>query len=542
MSSEFDEPLQKPAQPIVGEAVDPGPNAGNAEPNQPPLSRLHPTSLVFDIISHGRSYLIPAVIAMFSAAKGNAGGVIFAGFIFIPALLVSIFRFFTFRFSIQNRQLIVTKGLIFRSVRTVPVSRIQNIDYVQNVLHRLLNVAEVRVETASGTEPEAILRVLSIDQMERLRREIFDLQSDAQSVTDGKDLAFGVQRSDTSTESKPEIVGQTLLEIPTRWLVRAGLASNRGLLMVGILIGAYYQFDLEQYFDIWQFRKFVPQDANQPVVILGAVLGVLAILLILRLLGIGWFLLRFHSYRLVRYGEDLRISCGLLTKVSATVPRSRIQFISIHRNLIMRWMGYASVRIETAGGAGKENENATTTVSRRWFVPIIPIASVPGLLAELRPGLDWNEEQLDFQPLSPHAGRRLLRLAIVGSLVVAGGGLAFTRPWGWLAGLVVLPLFSWLAIRKSRSMKYARTEDGVVYRSGVLYRKTSLTFLEKIQTLRLDQSPFDRRWKMASLTVDTAAAGPAEHRIDVPYLDETFARRELQALRIRTASRQPNFG
>ena len=72
-------------------------------------------------------------------------------------------------------------------------------------------------------------------------------------------------------------------------------------------------------------------------------------------------------------------------------------------------------------------------------------------------------------------------------------------------------------------MRYAETEFGVVYRSGLYNRKLSMTFFDRIQTLRLDQSPFDRRWKMATLSIDTAAAGPADHRVHVKYLDEQFA-------------------
>ncbi|MFN9341151.1 MAG: hypothetical protein ACK6DB_01015, partial [Planctomycetota bacterium] len=40
-----------------------------------------------------------------------------------------------------------------------------------------------------------------------------------------------------------------------------------------------------------------------------------------------------------------------------------------------------------------------------------------------------------------------------------------------------------------------------------------------------------RRWKMAVLSVDTAAAGPAEHVIEIPLLQADFARDEFSALR-----------
>ena len=80
-------------------------------------------------------------------------------------------------------------------------------------------------------------------------------------------------------------------------------------------------------------------------------------------------------------------------------------------------------------------------------------------------------------------------------------------------------------------MRYARSESLVLYRSGLMTRKVSCAFTDKIQTLRLSQTPFDRRWKMATLAVDTAAAGPAEHRIEVRYMDADEAQREFAELK-----------
>ena len=541
-------------------------NAEAADPNPPmdasqvglgvEMSYLHPTSLMFDLIAHGRTYLVPAAFGLWGAAKGDLTLLIISALIFVPAFLFSVFRYFTFRYCIEGDQLIVRQGLIFRNVRTVPVSRIQNIDFVQNPLHRILSVAEVKVETASGTKPEATLRVLSMAKMESLRNAVFGglNKKAATSLIPGSSLepagfvdelaqsASGFDREYLAENELKKTETTTILEIPVSWLVKAALASNRGLIMIGVMFGLYFQYTSRTNFDLGQLRLLVPEDASTPVIIAAAIGSLIGALILLRLLGIGWFILRFHGYKLARRGDDLRISCGLLTKVSATVPRQRIQFISIHRSLIMRLFSMASIRIETAGGDGSESENATESVSKRWFVPAIPESEVSNLISALRPELNWDESNLDFRPLAEKTARRLCRLACFQAVIFAGAGLLISRPWGWLLGIVLLPFLLMWAIKKSKAMRYARMENGVVYRSGVFIRKTSATFFEKIQTLSVDQSPFDRRWKMAKLSVDIAAAGPADHRIHVPYLDENFAREELQLLRQMTGQEQPVFG
>ena len=460
---------------------------------------------------------------------------------FLTSIVGTIFKYLTLRYRVHEGELVVTEGLLFHRVRTVPLRRIQNMDLVQNVFHRIFNVAEVRIETASGSKPEATLRVLTMDQITTLRREVFGHR---QSVSEAEVLhevaKSGSENDPFSVAPSLNKPGRTILEIPTSLLVKAGLSSNRGLILVGVGVGIFSQFyEFWEDIDFAAIGRMLPKFEGIFSDVVFWILLALGFWILLRIFGTVWYVLRFHGYRLVRIGEDLRISCGLLTKVSATVPRKRIQFISIHRPLLFRIFGLSSIRIETAGGAGKENEDATATVARRWFVPVIQEKQVNQILQELRPGLSWNEEQTSWQSVSKRTATRLCRIAIVISIFASAIGLIITRPWGFLIGVAVLPLFMYFAIRASRSMKYTRTDFGVAYRSGIFYRKLSLTFFERFQGLRIDQTPFDRRWKMATLSVDTAAAGPADHRVRILYLDEDFAKREFRELSKYAAQHRP---
>lgn len=541
-----------PNSDAVGTKPDP-PMASFAEADDG-LSYLHPTSLVFELLAKVKNFLVPAAIGLFGAAKGDIAYIIISAVLFIPAVLRSVFRYFTLRYCIKDDHLIVTQGLIFRNVRTVPVERIQNIDFVQNPLHRIFNVAEVKIETASGTKPEATLRVLSMAQMDTLRQAVFKTQKSATSPATEQlneelgdktqnDPTLGHETGTPPFASSQSTDGNTLLKIPLSWLIRAGLASNRGMVMIGVATGLYFQFGGDRRnFDFGWMRDMLPEGASVAAMSLTFLAASIALLFLLRLLGVGWFILRFFGYKLVQHGEDLRVSCGLFTKVSATIPRKRVQFISIHRNLIMKWMGFSSIRIETAGGAGNKDQSATESVSKRWFIPIIPDSQVPKILNILRPNLDWNESKLEFQPVAARTGTRLCRLAVIQSIILGVIGFGITRPWGFLAGVIALPLLIIWALKQSKAMRYARTDNSIIYRSGVFTRKTSMTFFEKVQALSLDQNPFDRRWKMTTLLVDTAAAGQAEHRINVRYLDEDFALKEIDVLRTKTSHEQPVFG
>jgi membrane protein YdbS with pleckstrin-like domain len=60
--------------------------------------------------------------------------------------------------------------------------------------------------------------------------------------------------------------------------------------------------------------------------------------------------------------------------------------------------------------------------------------------------------------------------------------------------------------------------------------------VNKIQSVAIYQSPFDRRAAMARVRVDTAGAGEFSHRIDVPYLDGQVARGLMARLSAQAAN------
>ncbi len=530
--------------------------------NELPLKHLHSTSLVFDLFAHVRSYLFPLIFGLAGAANGNTGLLIVSGILFIPAVARSTFRYFTLRYRIEDAHFYVDQGFIFRNTRTIPIDRIQNIDLTQNVLHRILKVAEVKVETASGTEAEAVLRVLSMEEVDALRKAIFagkqsvnrqttklEIKSTPAAAEHTESLSPVDQPAGfTSENDQPDT--EEVWKIPFGDLVKAGIASNRGLVMLGIGLVTFDQFMENGYETVFAFLSdYLPEDTGSQRFYLQAIAASVLGFILLRVVGILWYVLRFFGFRLQQRGDDLRLSCGLLTKVSATVPRKRIQFISVQQNLIMRWFGVATIRVETAGGATNASK-PNQAIGKTWFMPVIPLAKVPELVNRLRPGIDWNMDRFEFQGLSPRASTRLVRIGLVQTLLfamaVAGADCYFTRTWdtqaliwGGIAGLAALPALILFALKKAASRKYARIENGVVYRTGVFGRKTSVTFFDKLQTVACSQTPFDRRWGMATLAIDTAAAGPAGHRIVTPYLDAEFANRELDALRrlaVTTAS------
>lgn len=526
------------------------------------LQRLHWASLLFGIGRHARALLIPAIFVLFVASKGGWGKWdMWIAVFFVPTALYELLRYATLRYRIDEDKIVVTQGLLFRSERQVPLSRIQNIDLVQNLLHRLFGVAEVRVSTAGSAEPEAVFKVLSLDAVERMRAKVFVGRGAA--AVDGADdsaravgpsatpdglgsLGEGHARGGAASSRAPRV----LLRIPTVDLIKLGLLSDRGMAIVAIGLGAAWEFGLLNRIGFSSFyRQHVASWWNWTGLLLAIAVLVVAFLG-LRVLSAVWMVLRFHGYALERDGDDLRLRCGLLTRITATVPARRVQLVSVHQTRIQSWLGRLSIRIETAGGvSGSDHEGDNAMVSRRWFVPIVATGELTRLLEEIRPGLGVDLRDAAWEPTTPAARRRMMRVTLIATSIVAllalvvawwmssAGGLARWSPWSAaIAALTVIgiPISAWMTHREAKVRAHAVTPEGVLFRSGAWTHQTSATFFDKMQVVAMHESPFDRRHAMATLAIDTAGAGPAEHKVHVTYLPREVARRLVDEIFART--------
>ena len=477
-------------------------------PSEDGLKRLHPLSLLFLIGGQAKSLLLPGILVLFFASKGN--GEIWFMLLFIPAVIGALFRYWSHRYRLEPDEMVVREGIVFRNERHIPFSRIQNIDLVQNPLHRLLGVAQIRLETAGGQKPEAVLSVLSLDTVEQIRTRVFRGRSGAEPGVEpgGNDAAVSVGM---------------LHSMRPRDVLLFGLISNKGLVVVAAAMGLVWQFDL---FDraqsvvsnesLQRFRGMIPED-NFLVAGLIGLAGFLAFVVLVRLLSVIWAMAKFHGFRLTRRGEDLRAEYGLLPRVSKTIPRRRIQVLYASEGVLHRWFGRVAVQVETAGGSG---DGEGPSVSRLWLAPLIRRERAVALFQE---AMHVDPGAVQWQSISSGARRRLIRKTVYLCVPATALALWSLGQWGLLLPALWLPLGYWTSGLYVRHTAYALSPRAIFFRSGWWVRRLRVAPFSKIQSVVSSISPFDRRYGMASLKVDTAGAARVGHSIDMPYLDAAVA-------------------
>ena len=500
--------------------------------------RLHPLTLLFELGAGIRRVALPLIAFLFlSRARADEGELVVSAVALAVTTIAAIARYLSLSYRYEAGELVVRSGIFVRRVRHIPYDRIQNLDAVQKLGHRLLGVVTIQVQTGSGAEPEATLSVLPLADLAEMRERVFarrpapsSTQPSGWRTAAGLDSPAG-RTVDEVAEPPVKPAAETLLALPTRELLLAGFIENRGLVLILGVAGLLTQVDVLAEAAADWIAAWVPGVARgdfalsrirggRALFLIGA--AVAALLVFVRLMSTVWAAIRLHDYRLVRSGDDLRMEYGLLTRVSATISIRRIQTIAIRETALHRRFGRAAVQVTTAGSIA----GGVGGTAHEWLAPIIPRSRLPMLLALLHPGLSL--ETISWRGPHPNAFGRMARGGMIMPVVVAGLSWFLVAEWAILVGAVLAARAIARAYGWARYMGWSTLAAGVIFRGGWLRRTTTLTGFARVQAVAIKESPLDRRAGMADIIIDTAAGQLASHY---------FAREDALALRDLVAAR-----
>lgn len=478
--------------------------------------RLHPWSWLFVLLMQLRQFLLPLVALVVFGNRGDRDEIwsYLAALIVIAGLVgVSILQYLTYRYRIGRDGISVRSGVISRNRREIPFARIHNVVVHQNPLHRLFGVAELRLESAGGHRPEAEMRVLKLSQalaLEQLVRHRGQDQDRVAAPMDGNDA--------------PPVVDDAVLLRLSRWdVVRIGLLSNRGWLVVLAALGATFQL-----FPRGTVSDAIEQGGRQAfgyashlhttswMWVLVAGVTVVGFWLMLRVLSVALALLRYYGFQLSEHERRLTVVSGLLTRLRSSVARRRIQAWTLRESTLQRWAGQRHLRIDIAAGVAVDNERRDL----RELAPLATPQACDALVQRLLPQLHWPPAR--WQPVQQRGWWRLSLGALLWLPVVAAASV-----WnGFPGGAWILLWLPWSAFRAHRQMArigYHLDDQYVAVRGGWWQRWWRFAELDKLQSLRLSRSPLDRLLGTASVWLDTAGAS-GSIALCLRYLPEADAR------------------
>jgi putative membrane protein len=477
-----------------------------------PERRLHPFSWLFVLLTQLRQVIVPLLVLL---VLGRGEWWELMAVVGAAALaLYSLVYSFGFRYRLEADEIVVREGILDRTERHIPYARVQNIVQKRNPLHRVFGVSELRLESAGGSKPEAVMSVIPLADALRIER-ILREHSAHDAVESDAAPADGA-------------TSPILLRLPLGELLRLGLVTNRGWVVVGAGFALLWQVMPEERGvgrSAWRlieplFGRGVEWLPGPLAGLATGLLLMLAALATVKLLSLLMAVLDFHGFVLERRGERVRSEAGLLTRRVASARRDKIQRLVYADGWLMRRMGRQALSCEVAGGVVAANEDDGARL--RWLAPIAPPAHIERIADDVAPGL--LPARMDWQPLHPQAWRRMFNASAFGWSVVALPPLVVFGPWV-LAGWAVLLGWAFVASRgAARFGGWAFDGEIFAVRGGWFTRRWTLARVGRGQSASLASTPFDRSAGMASVSMDTAGARPGSFRLRVDYLGAEDAR------------------
>jgi putative membrane protein len=446
---------------------------GVSSPAAPPGQRTSRWVLLLHTVTFRQARaLVPAALGI-GAARGFEGGtatvVLAVVGVTLLSLLWAALSWWRFSYAVGESSVVVTRGLLSRSVRTVPLDRVRGVEVEAPALHRLFGLVRVEIDAAAGSVgtkgEELVVDGVSRAEGDRLRARLLARRT-VPAGPDVEDVAAPVAEAD-----------EVISRFRPRWLLYSPLVASY-LAVPMAAVGALFRL-LDEVPD-----RFVPDLARPGVsdgVLAAVVLGGGLVLLVVGSIAgsavVNW------RFLLVRRGGSLVATRGLITRRHTELEVDRIRGCTVSQGLGMRLVGAAraSALVTGLGDAARRGQ----------LLPLGPQAEAWALADRL---VDPTG------PLRAHpaaARRRSVTRSVVPGALVLLAGAVLTVTVGWWPLLVVGAVFTALGVPLGLA-RYAATGHATgsrsfAVRSGWLVREHAVLQRRAVVGWQVRQSPFQRR-------------------------------------------------
>jgi putative membrane protein len=455
-----------------------------------PDTRLHPIYLVIGTATTLRQAIPFLVVTIFGGAPWWVNVALFG-----LVMVIAIARWHVKKYSVVGGVFQLRSGLVNRSVRVVPVTRITALAAFQSLTQRLVGVWGLNVQSPGDSHGSAVtLECLSGRRLDELRAALESGDQEALPADPKQAHGQGLGPSTiqrylawrrTEVASSP-IHGQQVIAVLTtaEMLIAAVTGSSVSLIIVAVLV-------------VWsRFSTYVPARASEFMTEIVEPQGALAVVITLVAVaiaaGVVLGAVRLNRFTLVRDGNVLRNRRGLLGKQTAAIPVERVQAVRVVEGFWRMLLGYCSLQVEVAG-IGRAN------VNQRMLFPLVRTDRVESLVRRALPELPWPNQPLLALPTRVHRRYLTVPLGYAASFTV----LALFLPGWWeLLAVLPVPLGFVLGAARAREARWQVDDQSVVLRwRRLLNRNTVIARRHGPQLTELSSSPWKARAGVAGFTM-----------------------------------------
>jgi putative membrane protein len=295
------------------------------------------------------------------------------GIVVILAAITGFFAWYFTRFVIDDEELRIETGVIFKKSTKIPFERLQSVDIIQPLVARIFGLAELRLDAGNSSTK---LRYLNRGKASRLRDYLLTRAHGQQASI--RDLD---QQAAASIFTDLGVTDQPLVQVSPQRLIVSFLISSEWLIPAAItiiIVVATAAFDM------------VP-------LALGALIP-----LLIGMVSLIWRrVIGMFNFTLAESPRGLRITRGLTNLTSQSVPINRIQGVKVSQPMLWRLFSWYRMDVDILGygqGDSEDNESNASSV----LLPVATLDEVELTIGRALPG--FNLDAIELHP-SPKRAR-----------------------------------------------------------------------------------------------------------------------------------------
>jgi putative membrane protein len=397
---------------------------------------------------------------------------------------------FTFFLDDEKQEFIINKGVFNRTLLTIQLDKIQQVNINQSLLQKLIGVYSLQIDTPGGDSNEVSIKAIDEKIAYNLKERLLDGQS-----------AHSEEKS--SEEFVPK--GQTLfLKLSAVTLLKVGLTSHylsSLILLTGFLYAVFHNAkELLRAFDTDKGQIEAAIETGITLFSVGILIAIfLGVLLIINVIRT---FVTFFDFTITKHKLSLLLSFGLLSRKNTLLSPKKVQITSYSQNYFQKKFNLVNLQLQQADSGEKKNAKdvsksiihipGCSTYEKNEILQII-LGKIPIEGKIYSPNFRFLNLPLFFTAIIP-----------IGIFTIFWFNFEEVKPYYPVAtvyfSIVVLCIY--ISYRRHR---LSVNQDFIIKKSGIWDISNQIIVPHKIQSITTFQYPWHKGVDVGHVNLHTAA-------------------------------------
>jgi len=393
------------------------------------------------------------------------------------------YYYFTYKFDFNKSAFIIQKGFFTKTKLSIPFEKIQQINFNQNLIHKIFSLYEVQMDTAGSDNTEVDIKAVS--------KEIAD---------DLKVISAKIKEKKLVKTTVEESINNSL-NINILTLIKIGLTSRYfetfGLILGTIALGFQFLDDFNINYTE-NIEKAISTTNFGFIFILIALLLIIVAILVINLIST---ILKYFNFTAIKSANNLEINYGLIQTKSIILSPRKVQQFQIIQNYLQKTLDILEIKINQASSTKIVKDSSRSKII------------IPGFTKNEKNDLFkyiFNKKIQEKLQIKPHVRKLIFSLiftSVLPALIFSSTFLFFeilSLKYVLISCISYLVLTSFVNWRYFKNDSLVIAKDFIVYKSGFWDIKSTIIETFKIQSIIISQPVWHKKRNLGDIIFYTA--------------------------------------